>query len=453
MKNSREKSRLTLPISALALVMSSSALAQDINQTLISDVNIFNGIENKLYENLDVLIENNKVVEIASGIKPSEGATVIDGQGKTLMPGLTDAHVHLTLNDVPNVSIYEDTIFYSAALSVVGAKDMLLRGFTTVRDVGGPVGGIKRAIDSGKIPGPRVYPSNAFISQTSGHGDLATSKQYISPYFTGIPDKAALFGWSYIADGVPEVQKAAREVLRSGATQLKVMAGGGVSSYYDPLDTLQYTYEEMKAITTEAEHWGTYVAVHAYTDGAVKQAVEAGVKSIEHGPFLKEDTLKLMGEKGVWLSPQAFLFGMTPEQLNIVGTPSEPKMRMVNEKSEKMLTLAKKYNVKIAWGTDLFGPPEKQALQNMEFAARKKYFSDYEILKQATSDNAELFRLSGLRDPYQQEAKLGVVEVGAYADLLIIDGNPLKDVSLLGDPSKNIQMIMKDGVVYKNTLK
>jgi imidazolonepropionase-like amidohydrolase len=419
--------------------------------TLIKNVTIFDGKNEKLMNGYDVLIEKNLIAKIGNGLDASDGTTVIDGSGRTLMPGLLDAHVHMMINDHPHISIYEKPWPFVGAQSVAGAKAMLLRGFTTVRDVGGPAGGLQEAIDMGLVEGPRILPSGAFISQTSGHGDLETSSFKLSPYFTGIPDKATLFGWGFVADGVPEVQKAAREVIRTGATQLKIMAGGGVSSYFDPLHTTQYTYEEVKAIVTEAENWGTYVAAHAYTDDAVQQCIEAGVMSIEHGPFLKEETLKLMAEKGVWLSPQAYLFAMTPEDLRITGTPAEPKMRQVNEESDMVLKLAKKYKVKVAWGTDLFGPLEKQALQPLEFKARTRYFSNVEILRQATSDNAELFKLSGKLHPYQ-EGELGVIQEGAYADLLIVDGNPLENIKIMTDPGKNFRLIMKDGKIYKNTL-
>ncbi|UCH46566.1 MAG: amidohydrolase family protein [Betaproteobacteria bacterium] len=420
-------------------------------QTLIRNVNVFDGKNEKLAMGQDVLVEGNLIKKIGKSLKARTSAAIIDGGGRTLMPGLTDAHVHLMLGDAPAKSIYEETWGYVGAQSVAAAKAMLLRGFTTVRDVGGPVAGLKQAIDEGLVEGPRILPSGPFITQTSGHADLETSKFKLSPYFSGVPDKMEIMGWGFVADGVPEVQKAAREALRTGSTQLKVMAGGGVSSYFDPLDTTQYTLEEMKAIVTEARNWGTYVAAHAYTDVAVKQCIEAGIKSIEHGPFLQEDTLKLMAEKGVWLSPQAYLFGLTPEQLNIVGTPSEPKMRQVNEGSANLMKWARKYGVRIAWGTDLFGPPAKQAQQPQEFIARAKFFTPYEILKQATSDNAELFKLSGLRHPYQKGA-LGVIEEGAYADLLLVGGNPLDDIKLMADPGKNFHIIMKDGVIYKNTL-
>ena len=437
---------------ATTSVVTTSTLAQDdLAQTLITNVNIFDGRSDQLAVGMDVLVEGNLVEEIGEGLQASSGATVIDGGGRTLMPGLLDSHVHLMLTDHPHVSIYERSWAYVGAKAAAGAKAMLLRGFTTVRDVGGPVGGLKKAIDEGLVEGPRVLPSGPYISQTSGHADLETSEYKLSPYFTGIPDKAEILGWGFIADGVPEVQKAAREALRTGATQLKVMAGGGVSSFYDPLHTTQYTKEELAAIVTEAAHWGTYVAVHAYTDAAVRQCIDAGVMSIEHAPFLTEKTLKLMAEEGVWMSPQAYLFGMTPEELNIVGTPAEPKMRRVNKESTLVMELAKRYRVKISWGTDLFGPLEKQALQPLEFKARAKFFSNLEILRQATSLNAELFELSGELHPYQ-EGPLGVIEEGAYADLIVVDGNPLDDIEIMTDPRRNFLLIMKDGVIYKNEL-
>jgi imidazolonepropionase-like amidohydrolase len=449
----RESSKLICLFIYMLLVPSVGVQAAEqaiIRQVLFTNINIFDGRSDQLTMGQNVLVEGNLIVQIGEGLKADAGATVIDGGGRMLMPGLMDAHVHLMLNDAPAKAIYEESWAYVGAQAVAGARAMLLRGFTTVRDVGGPVGGLKKAIDEGLVAGPRVFPSEGFISQTSGHGDLETSVFKLSPYFTGIPDKAELLGWGFVADGVPEVQKATREILRKGATQIKIMAGGGVSSYYDPLDTTQYTLEEMRAIVTEAENWGTYVAAHAYTDLAVKQCIEAGIKSIEHGPFLKEDTLKLMAKKGVWLSPQVFLFGMTPEQLNIVGTPSEPKMRQVNEGSANLMKWAKKFGVKIAWGTDLFGPPAKQALQSQEFIARANFFTPYEILKQVTSSNAELFKLSGKRHPYQ-EGELGVIQEGAYADLLVIDGNPLNDITILADPEKNLRIIIdlqKHAIAY-----
>ncbi len=419
---------------------------------LITNVNIFDGENDTLHQNMNVLIEKNLIKTISSQtITVGNNEAIIDGKGLTLIPGLLDSHVHLMINDHVGKSIYEETWAYVGAQAVAGAKAMLLRGFTTVRDIGGPVGGLKKAIDEGFVAGPRILPAGPVISQTSGHGDFETSEYRLSPHFAGVKDKAEILGWGYVADGVPEVIKAAREVLRSGATQIKVMAGGGVSSYFDPLDATQYTLEEMKAIVTEAENWGTYVAVHAFTDRAVRICIKAGVKSIEHGPFLTEDTIKIMAEKGIWLSPQIYLFNMTPEELNIVGTPAEPKMRQVNEGSANLVKWAKEYGVKVAWGTDLFGIPSKQAQQPREFLARAKVYTPFEILQQATSGNAELFALSGNRHPYQ-EGSLGVIKEGAYADLVIVNGNPLEDITLMADPDNNLKLIMKDGVIYKNAL-
>ena len=440
-----------LIVLALAFAASTTEALGDDFPILFTNVNVFDGVNEELIENANVFVVGNRIAEVSTEPLAAANARIIDGGGRTLMPGLIDSHVHLMINDAPHLSIYEKPWPYVGAQAVAGAEAMLLRGFTTVRDVGGPVVGLKDAIDQGFVKGPRVLPSGAFISQTSGHGDLATSSAKLSPYFTGIPDKATLFGWGFVADGVPEVQKAAREVLRTGATQIKVMAGGGVSSYFDPLDTTQYTLEELKAIVVEAEHWGTYVAAHAYTDAAVQLCIDAGIKSIEHGPFLTEKTLKRMAKEDIWLSPQAYLFGMTPEELNIVGTPAEPKMRQVNTDSDVVMKLAGKLGVKVAWGTDLFGPPAKQALQPLEFRARARYFSNVEILRQATSLNAELLELSGLRHPYTEGA-LGVIEQGAYADIILVDGNPLDDIELMVDPATNFRLIMKDGVIYKNTL-
>jgi len=426
--------------------------SQKMTSTLFKHIKIFDGKSEQLKAGYDLLVKNNKIAQIAKGITADKNTTVIDAGGRVLMPSLIDAHTHLMVVDSPEKSIYTDTQTYIGALAAQAAKEMLLRGFTTVRDAGGPVGGIKQLIDEDVIYGPRIYPSNAFISQTGGHGDFDSSMSYLSPHFTGIANKTALFGWVNIADGVPEVQKAAREVLRSGASQIKVMLSGSISGAHDPIDITEYTYEEIKAIVTEAEHWGTYVMVHAYSDEAVRMAIKAGVKSIEHGLMIKPETFELMKEKGIWYSTQCMSYSKTAEDFGIVGTPAEPKFNAAKEAAENAYKLAKKYGVKMAWGTDTFGSLELIAAQSEEFAARAKYFSNIEILRQVTSLNGELLTLSNRRNPYP-DAKLGVIEKGAYADMIIVEGNPLKDVALLGQPAKNIKLIMKDGKIYKNILK
>jgi imidazolonepropionase-like amidohydrolase len=418
---------------------------------LFTHIKIYDGQHDTIIQNKEILVKGNKIVKIAEKIPTNKMTHIIDGQGGVLMPGLIDSHTHLMVTEDFETAIYKSDQMYVGAVAAEAAKRMLMRGFTTVRDAGGPVGGLKRAIDEGIIPGPRILPSNAFISQTAGHGDFNTAMSYLSPYFTGISDKAEIYGWVKIADGVPEVQKAAREVLRSGASQLKVMASGSITGAHDPLDATEYTYEELKAIVTEASHWDTYVMVHAYSDNAVRNAIKAGVKSIEHGLLVKPETLKLMKEKDIWLSTQCISYSKEAKDLGIEGTPMEPKFNEAKQGAEQTYRLAKKYALKLAWGTDTFGSLELQATQSDEFTARAKYFTATEILKQVTSLNAQLLKLSGKRHPYQ-DGELGIIKEGAYADLIIVNGDPTQNITLLSNPQKNLTLIMKDGKIYKNTL-
>jgi len=419
---------------------------------LFTNVKIFDGKSNRLIEGKKILVIGNKIAKIAPKIDVNKSVEIIDGKGAVVMPGLIDAHTHLMVVKPFDQAIYTYEPTYIASLATEAARRMLMRGFTTVRDAGGPVMGLKRAIDEGVVPGPRIFPSNAFISQTGGHGDFDTSMTYLSRYFSGQMDKAYLFGWTMTADGVPEVRKAVREVLRSGASQIKVMGSGSITGAHDPLDVVEYTPKEMRAIVEEAQKWGTYVMVHAYSDKAVRMAVEAGVKSIEHGLMASPETLKLMKKKGVWLSTQCLNYSKNVEDFGVeMPANVAAKFNEAKKSAERVYGLAKKYGLKLAWGTDTFGSLEVQDTQPDEFVARKKYFSDLEILKQATSLNGELLALSGKRSPYP-DGKLGVIEEGAYADILIVDGDPTKDVSLLAKSKKHIRLIMKDGKVYKNTL-
>ncbi len=324
---------------------------------------------------------------------------------------------------------------------------MLMRGFTSVRDMAGPVFGLKQAIDEGLVQGPRVYPSGAAISQTAGHGDFRWPTD-LNKNFGGNVYATELRGLSFLADGKPQVLAAVRENLRLGATQIKVMAGGGVTSLYDPLDVSQFTAEELKAAVDAAEDWGTYVSVHIYNPTGIRRALEAGVKSIEHGHLIDEPTMKLVAEKHAFLSTQVFTFTQEQPGLNDVQIK---RIHQWQEGTDLMMRLARMYKVKVALGTDLISDLKYQDQQNREFVERLKWFTPLEILKQATSVNAELLALSGKRNPYP--GKLGAVEEGAYADLLLVDGNPLENLKLLEDPDKNLLVIMKDGKVVKNTLK
>jgi len=436
----------------LVLAAAMPAVAQEakpVSKVLITNASIFDGENEAFATGMSVLVEGNKIVKIAKSIPPPADATVIDAKGKVLMPGLTDAHWHSMFNFWPISKVMTaDFGLLSIAASKAAART-LMRGFTTVRDVGGNSFPIARAVDSGLIDGPRMYPSGGYISQTSGHGDFRGPNDV--PENPGTPlDYMQRVGHTLIADGVPEVIKRTREVLRMGATQIKAMAGGGVSSLYDPLDVTEYTFDEMKAIVEVARTWNTYVAIHANTDAAIRLWIDAGAMSVEHGFFITEDTAKLMAQKGVWWSMQP-MEAEGEDAFRFESPISTAKYEQCVAGLDKVVALAKKYHVKTAFGTDLLFDPKLAVKQGKFLAKLKKWYTPYEALKMATHDNAQLFKLCGPRDPYP--GKLGVVEEGAYADLLLVDGNPLQDLDLVADPDKNFVVIMKDGMIYKNTLK
>ncbi|HLO82857.1 MAG TPA: amidohydrolase family protein [Chitinophagaceae bacterium] len=415
---------------------------------LVNNVQIFNGKDQKtIFGN--VLIQNNLIKKISTTPIPvnrSIDTRIIDGGGKFLMPGLIDNHVHISINTASQDALLTMSEAGLDSLTRIEAGKMLLRGFTTVRDLGGPVFNVKKEIDKNLLPGPRIFPSGAMVSQTSGHGDSRLPNEK-SKHYGGEVSKAELMGVSYIADGVPEVLNAVRENLRSGATQIKVMAGGGAATLYDPLDVTQYTFEELKAAVTAAEDWGTYVCVHAYTARAVRRSLDAGVKVIEHGQLLDDSTMKLMAKKGAFLSLQALDPAPATASENI-----RQKKQKVIDGTDFAFKTAKKYKIKLLWGTDYLFDPKTGPKQSSDILKLQQWFTPYEILKLITFDNAQVLYLSGERNPYQA-GKLGQISEGAYADVILVDGNPLKDISLLADPEKNFSLIMKDGVIYKNNLK
>ncbi len=412
---------------------------------LLENVSVFDGKSVVVTQPLNVLISGNVIQTISSSPIPAESDFIrIDGAGKTLMPGLIDVHVHLTFGALSMQDLMSQDLSERLIIEKVGAstEKMLMRGFTSVRDAGGPIFPLKAEIDAGRITGPRIWPSGATISQTSGHGDFRTPEER-SRLFFGEPSRAEKYNATFIADGRDQVLTAVRENLRFGASQIKLMAGGGTSSAYDPVDVTQYTLDEMKAAVEAAEDWGTYVTVHAYTPRAVQRAIEAGVKCIEHGQLLDEKTLRLMARKNIWLSLQN-LVEDTPD----MDPMRREKRRPVIEGQQKIWPLAKRHKVKLAWGTDFLFEPDLNDQQNIFILRLQKWFTNAEILKMITHDNAQLLQLSGLRSPYS--GKLGVVEEGALADLLLVDGNPLQDLSLIADPEKNFLVIIKNGHLYKS---
>ena len=418
--------------------------------TLFKNVRIFDGKAEKLSDPGSVMVRGNIIERVSSGSieTPADAdVTVIDGGGRTLMPGLIDAHWHAMLVRPPVASLLTADAGYLNLLAGAEATDTLLRGFTTVRDVGGPTFGLKQAIDQGVLVGPRIFPSGAIITITGGHGDFRPFTDL--PRTLGGPlTRQETTGASMVADSPDEVRVRVREQLMQGASQIKLTAGGGVASPHSPLDASTFTEPELRAAVEAAENWGTYVTVHAYTPAAIKRSIAAGVKCIEHGQLMDESTAKLMAERGIWLSIQPF-----PDELADAfprGSEQWQKAQEVFAGTNTAYTLAKRYKLKTAWGTDILFSPGLAKQQGALLAKLVKWYTPAQALVMATGTNAQLLAISGKRSPYP--GKLGVVEEGALADLLLVDDNPIADIKLVADPAKNFVLIMKDGKIYKNTL-
>ena len=430
--------------------MSGTKNAQQVSRVLFRNVRVFDGIGETLSEAMDVLIRDATIESIspASGAVPDDlGTVVLDGGGRVLMPGLIDAHWHTMVATSPLAVFISVDVGYLNQIAARDAERTLMRGFTTVRDAGGPCFGLKRAIDEGIVAGPRIYPSGAFISQTGGHGDFRMRHEVPRDMASPLSHMERI-GVSTIADGADEVLRAAREQLMLGASQIKLMAGGGVSSVYDFLDVTQFTEAELHAAVQAAENWGTYVMVHAYTPRAVAQAIAAGVRSIEHGHLVDEPTVELMAEHEVWWCLQPFL-----DDEDAIPQPDEArraKSKMLTGGTDPAYELARKHGVKLAWGTDVLFEAKLAERQGAQLAKMVRWFTPAEVLTMATATNAALLALSGPRNPYP--GKLGVVEEGALADLLLLDGNPLEQIKLLEDPARTLLAIMKDGKLCKNLL-
>ncbi|SON58921.1 Imidazolonepropionase [Mycobacterium simulans] len=415
------------------------------HQLVISNVKVFDSVNARITGPMDVTVRDNRIASLTPTGSPSSAGLTIDGTGKTLIPGLIDAHWHAMFTTIAAPVAQTSDIGYVYARAMVSARETLLRGFTTVRDLGGPVFGMKQAIDEGVIPGPRIYPAGGFISQTGGHGDFRLPHE-VPRGICGHLSYTEIIGTAVIADGEAEVLRGAREMLRRGASQLKLMAGGGVTSNYDPLDVSQFTQAEMRAAVEAAENWGTYVTVHAYTPRAIRTAVAAGVRCIEHGQLIDEDTAALLAERDIWWCLQPFL---GDEDTIPLPPENQAKLREMTVGTDTAYRLAIKHRVKIAFGTDILFAPELASRQGAMLAKLTRWFTPAEVLQQATIRNAELLAMSGPRNPYP--GRLGVVAEGALADLVLIDGDPVADISLIARPDEAFTAIIKDGRLVKNS--
>src|SRR5215470_13538856 len=379
--------------------------------TLFSNVRIFDGKSDKLSAPSNVLVRRNVIEKISDKPIPTDrraDTTIIDGGGRTLMPGLIDMHWHTMLVRPTVMQLLTDDIGHLNLVAGAEANDTLMRGFTTVRDVGGPSFGLKQAIDEGTVIGPRIFPSGAIISVTSGHGDFR--QPWEVPRVVGAPlSRGEQVGAAMIADSPDEVRVRVREQLMQGASQIKLTAGGGVASPHSPLDASTFTLEELRAAVEAAGNWGTYVTVHAYTPESIQRAIAAGVKCIEHGHLMDEPTAKLMAEKGIWLSMQAF-----PEEMADVfppGSTERAKALEVFAATNTAYGLAKQYKLKTAWGTDVLFSAALARKQGALLTKLVQWYTPAEVLIMATSTNAQLLALSGKRNPYP--GKLGRIEEGA----------------------------------------
>lgn len=461
MKRTRRSNRLWV-LAALLVGVCQTGLTQDAQfidpatplgsaVTLFQNVRIFDGKSGTLSASSNVLVRGKQIENISKDLlvrDPGVNTVVIEGGGRTLMPGLIDMHWHTIMVRPTLAELLTGDMGHLNIMAGAEATATLMRGFTTVRDLGGPAFGLKRAIDEETIAGPRIYPSGAIITVTSGHGDFRQPSEL--PRIPGAPQsRGEQTGAAMIADSPDEVRLRVREQLMLGASQIKLTAGGGVASPHSPLDASTFTETELRAAVEAAENWGTYVTVHAYTPVAIQRAIAAGVKCIDHGHLMDEATARLIAEKGIWLSMQAF-----PDELGEAfppGSLERAKAMEVFAGTDRTYRLAKKYKIKTAWGTDILFSQRLAQRQGELLTKLVQWYTPAETLAMATGTNAELLALSGNRNPYP--GKLGVVEEGALADLLLVDGDPIANIKLLEDPENNLLVIMKDGKIYKNALR
>ena len=408
---------------------------------VIDNCHVFDGVTDALQRDAQVVIEAGRIKSVGKAGEGGHGANIqtIDARGLTLMPGLIDAHVH-AFAAAANLALV-DTMApsYISQFARASLEAMLARGFTSVRDAAGADYGINQAIERGYIRGPRLFYSGRALSQTGGHGDSRGFEHGGCVCGCG----ASKVVMSHVVDGVTEVRRAARDELRRGATQIKIMASGGVASPSDPIWNLQFSEEEICAAVWEAHSWGRYVLAHAYTPEAIRRCLEYGVRSIEHANLIDAATARLAAEKDAFVVPTLVTYEALETFGQEQGFPavSLEKLKVVRDAGVTSLEHLKSAGVRMGFGTDLLG--EMQVHQLREFSIRAEVLSPFEILRSATATNADLL---------QQNGELGVIQPAARADLLLVDGDPLQDIGVLERPDEHLKLVMKDGEVFKNEL-
>ena len=449
-----------LVLACVTLALTAQAQDEAPSQTLITNVNVFDGFSDKLATGMSVLIEDNHIVEVGKSIN-APGAAVIDGSGRTMTPGLIDMHQHVMLNPPEGTAAYQ-TRWDEAAGGAFAIhhlnKNMLMKGITTVRDIAGDPLDLAKAIDMGLLPGPRIYSSGGAISQTGGHGDFA-GRNVPPEILAGHRDVAQASQNTWVVDGVPEVTKAVRMNFRRGAAFIKIMGGGGVASEFDPLDILGLAKDEVARAVEIADDNGSYVAVHAYHDASYNRLLDLGVRSFEHGFLVSEDTVKRMrkmqkdGAEIVW-SFQCFMsinsFGSYDSMPEFFTHEQKTKGVAVGKGARNAAKWMNQHDVFTVGGSDMFSPGLVERIKEDITCNVKAGYSAAQALKHWTGNAGIVLTWSGPKNPYPTY-KLGTIAPNAYADVLLWDGNPLDDIDLILDEDK-LDLVMKDGVIYKNAI-
>jgi imidazolonepropionase-like amidohydrolase len=436
-----------MTVALIAFVVSIAPAQEDVNVVLITNVNVWDGTSDGLQNGMYVLIENEVIAQISASAITADGATVIDGSGQYLVPGFIDLHTHFCLQGGPPEFRTLDQMGHGA-MAAGDLRTQLEAGFTTARDAGCNTQDLASLIYEGRLVGPRLFSSGPWISPTGGHGDFG--------YATDLPgdmDYTERAGVVHVVDGRAQVLRAVRSNFRNGATQVKLMVGGGLSSEFDPIHVNEFTLEEMRAAVEIANDYDSYILVHSYTDVSMNRAMDAGVRVIEHGFLGTSDTFKRMADEGVAWSLQAYASVgpvCEPETIPFWSADQRKKALQICAGARAAAGYAKEHGVMIGLGGDLFGPAGMPFInENIVTPVTEFGFTPLEAMKMATSTAGEIVSWSGEMNPYKAH-RLGVIEADAWGDVVLLDGNPLEDITMVRP--EHIRLVVKGGTIYKNTI-